>query len=48
MYWFTFLIVPKHSFDCTKMPSPQHCYGEGSLLQRRAFADSTTSPRATS
>ena len=32
------MVQLKVSFDFTKMPSPQRCYGEPSPSQRRAFA----------
>jgi hypothetical protein len=37
-----------HSFDFTKMSSPQRFYNEPSLSQHRTLAETTTSPRATS
>jgi hypothetical protein len=44
-----FRIIPSDvlafSFDFTETPSPQRCYGEPSLSQRRALADSITSLR---
>ena len=49
IFRWTFLSAKdNHSFDSTKMPSPQRCSGEPSLSQRRGFADSITSLRATS
>ena len=46
--WFNWrfsLVQLKVSFDFTKMPSPQRCYGEPSPSQRRALAVSMTSLR---
>ena len=45
LYCFSPLIVLNLSFDFTETPSPQQNYSEGSLSQRRALAETITSPR---
>ena len=46
-HWRYPLIISNRSFVSASCPNLRHCSGEGSPSQRRTFADSTTSPRAT-
>jgi len=44
-YWYSPSIELNLSFDFTETSSPQRYHGEPSLSQRRALAETITSPR---